>query len=688
MDSSASLRGCFVTGTDTDAGKTTVVAALLRAIAGTGTAAAAVKPVQTGCSRKNGQWIAPDALCYAEAMSPATKSGPEPRTLVLRCFEPACSPHLAASRAGIQLDASRLAAETRGAVQDGAFTLVEGAGGMLAPLNERQSMLDLMLALDLPVLLAVPNRLGCINQAMLSMRLLAQTPLQAAGLVLCRTAAGDEEIMRENSRFIARHGEEFGFPLLCELPYLPELNSQVRGDRERAWQKLAEILGPCTKKLLSATSASTVADVREADRRCIWHPYAGTEPAPRTYEAVGAAGTRIFLADGRELLDGMSSWWCANLGYGRSDLQQALATQARRLPHIMFGGFTHAPAVNLAKKLLSIAPAGFERVFFADSGSVAVEVALKMAIQYQLAAGNLSKTRICAFRGAYHGDTLGAMSVCDPVNGMHHIFGACLPGQLFLDRPGSPFGQKPDNASLEYMENVLREHAGELAAVIVEPIVQGAGGMWFYHPDYLVRLRELCDELEILLIADEIATGFGRTGKLFACEWAGIAPDIMCLGKALTGGMMTFSAVLASGRVARTISQPGNPGQPGILLHGPTFMANPLACAVALQAVETLLASPWQENVARIEKRLAAGLAECRGLPGVRDVRVLGAIGVVETEKPVDTEKLQKFFVDAGVWIRPFNRLIYVMPPFIASDDEIDRLTDAICMACKQNMHQ
>ncbi len=279
------------------------------------------------------------------------------------------------------------------------------------------------------------------------------------------------------------------------------------------------------------------------------------------------------------------------------------------------------------------------------------------------------------------------MSVCDPVNGMHHVFAGYLPGQIFLDRPRARFGGEPDIEDLENMEKRLRAHSDELAAVIVEPIVQGAGGMWFYHPEYLKRLRELCAELGILLIADEIATGFGRTGRLFACEWAGISPDILCLGKALTGGMMSFSAVLASGRVAEAISSPKDDSVPGVLLHGPTFMANPLACSVALQAIETLLAFPWQENAARIGQRLAEGLEPCRNLPGVEDVRALGAIGVVETKKPVDTERMQAFFVESGVWIRPFSRLVYLMPPLVAANDEIDALCAAIRKACERGLH-
>lgn len=674
-------RGCFITGTDTDAGKTVIVSALLRSFRQMGVAATAIKPVQTGCQSMAGQMRAPDVDSYLEAARDSRAAR------ALRRFEPACSPHLAARLANTRLEAASLVSETRAAMAGAEFALVEGAGGILAPLNEKEAMLDLMTGLRLPVILAIPNKLGCINQALLSMRMLRGSGLDVKGFILSALAPADSLLMEENRDFLARRGLEQEIPLLCELPYLADLQAPDKELRADAWQRLARFLEPVAELLLNTDSLSGGASLLEDDKKFLWHPYAGTEPAPTVFPVAGASGRHIFLEDGRKLLDGMSSWWCANLGYGRRDLLDALQHQAERLPHIMFGGFTHAAAVKLAAKLLSITPEGLEKVFFADSGSVAVEVALKMAIQYQLAKGFRQRQRICAFRGAYHGDTLGAMSVCDPVNGMHSIFRSYLPSQLFLERPAAPFGGIPDKTALAAMEATLREHSGELAAVVVEPVAQGAGGMWFYHPSYLEMLRNICAELDIVFIADEIATGFGRTGKLFACEWAGISPDIMCLGKALTGGMMSFSAVLCKGRIAKAISNPADPGLPAMILHGPTFMANPLACAVALKAVESLLEFPWRENVLRLEKRLAAGLEPCRSLPGVADVRVLGAIGVVEMAQPVNTDKLQAFFVNEGVWIRPFNRLIYVMPPFTATNEEADELAAAICRACENRIH-
>lgn len=692
------MRGCFITGTDTDAGKTVVTAALLRALLEAGIDARALKPVQTGCEPgADGKPAAPDVARYADALRglPAAGDG-RPHATALLCFRPACSPHLAARDAGECLDARELAQACRAEAPQNAVTLIEGAGGAHVPLNDREDMLDLMAALDLPVLLVVGNRLGCINHALLTLDALAARGLRGAGMILCRTApaqAREEYLLADNAAVLTRRGAERGVPVLAELPFLPDLHSPVAGKQESAWKELSALLRDAARKLgASGCEASpgrrfSADELLAFDREHVWHPYAPAAPGPKVWEAVSAEGVRIRLRDGRDVVDGMSSWWCAALGYRRPELIRALTEQAARMPHVMFGGLTHEPAVALAEKLVALAPAGLDRVFFADSGSVAVEAAIKMALQYRRATGKPEKTRLAALRGAYHGDTCGAMSVCDPVTGMHHLFSGILPGQLFLERPACRFDQPFDPACFTETEQTLRREAATLTAVIVEPVVQGAGGMWFYHPDYLRRLRALCDELDILLIADEIATGFGRTGRLFASEWAEISPDIMCLGKALTGGTMTLSAVLAGRRVADGISRPTAEGVPGAFMHGPTFMANPLACAVAGAAVDALLASPWKENATRLERRLARGLEPCRSMPGVRDVRALGAIGVVETERPVDAEKMQEFFVRQGVWIRPFNRTVYVMPPFITEDADADLLTRAVCLAFAQGVH-
>ena len=407
-----------------------------------------------------------------------------------------------------------------------------------------------------------------------------------------------------------------------------------------------------------------------ADRAHVWHPYAPLPAPVPPLVVASAAGVRLRLADGRELVDGMSSWWAAIHGYAHPALDAAVREQLGVMSHVMFGGLTHAPAVELARLLVETTPAGLEHVFLADSGSVSVEVAIKMCLQYQRSRGRPGKHRLLTWRGGYHGDTFAAMSVCDPDGGMHTLWRDVLPQQVFAAAPPAAF----EPAYVAELAELVERHADELAAVIVEPVLQGAGGMRFHDPRYLHVLRELCLTHDVLLVFDEIATGFGRTGELFAADHAGVAPDVMCVGKALTGGYLTMAAALCTPEVARGISG----GEAGVLMHGPTFMGNPLAAAVALASVRLLFSRDWRAEVAGIAAALRTGLAPLRGAPGVRDVRVLGAVGVVQLDHPVDVPAATAAAIEAGVWLRPFRDLIYTMPPYVCTSADLATITAGV----------
>ena len=415
------------------------------------------------------------------------------------------------------------------------------------------------------------------------------------------------------------------------------------------------------------------------DQNYIWHPYSAMNSDLPIYEVVSANGVRLKLNDGRELIDGMSSWWCMIHGYNHPKMNEALEQQIKKMSHVMFGGLTHNPAIKLTKKLIEITPTPLQNIFYSDSGSVAVEVAMKMAIQYWVAKGQKGKQHFISLRSGYHGDTFAAMSVSDPDTGMHSLFKDILPQQIHIKKPMSRFGHSCNDEDLVELEQVLKNNIDKVAAFIIEPIVQGAGGMWFYSADYLIKAKALCEKYNVLTIFDEIATGFGRTGSLFACEHANISPDIMCIGKALTGGYLTLAATLTTDEVANTIDK----GNPGVFMHGPTFMANPLACAAAVASIDLLLESNWKSNIQYIEKNMTEKLNICSTFANVEEVRVLGAIGVIEMKQAVDMSKITQQFVDAGVWVRPFGKLIYLMPPYIINNNDLKKLINAVVKIIK-----
>jgi len=410
------------------------------------------------------------------------------------------------------------------------------------------------------------------------------------------------------------------------------------------------------------------------DQQYVWHPYASMDNPPPAYPVVSASGVRLTLADGQELIDGMASWWCAVHGYNHPHLNEAMHKQIADMSHVMFGGITHKPAVTLAKRLVDLTPSGLDKVFFADSGSVAVEVAIKMALQYWHSKAQANKNRMLTIRNGYHGDTFGAMAVCDPINGMHSLFASVLPQHHFVDAPPMGFDRPLQDGDLAELEDKMREHQNEIAALILEPIVQGAGGMRFYSPQWLKGAADLCKQYNILLIADEIATGFGRSGALFACDHAQVKPDIMCLGKAITGGTMSFAATLTTSEIATSISR----GEASCFMHGPTFMANPLACAVANASLDMLERSDWKRQVEGLNSGLNRLLQPARSLAYVEDVRVLGAIGVIQVTQAVDLGIIQKMFVDEGIWVRPFGKLVYVMPPYVMSPEDLALLCNGM----------
>lgn len=670
MMNSLENTGCFITGTDTDVGKTIVTAALYRAALQTTRKIVVLKAVQTGVAGPDAPES--DVRVYRKATEDLD---PEIPPTALHCFSTPCSPHLAAKRDGQSIDFTLLVSRIRDYRERGYFTIVEGAGGLFVPLDEDTTMLDLMRELRFPVLLVFDNRIGCINHALLSLRELERNGLDVWGTISNRTKneGFDDEIHVDNVECIIRRS---GIPVWADVPFYPDRNSI------ETWNSLAEIMRPAWTELsgIRKKGSESTDELLRFDREHLWHPYTSSIDPHPVVPVSKACGAVLTTKNGDELVDGMASWWCAIHGYAHPKLDAAVSRQLGRMSHVMFGGITHRPAVELGKRILDMVPGTLNRIFFADSGSVSVEVAMKMAVQFRQAGGETQRNRFMTFRGGYHGDTTGAMSVCDPVNGMHTLFQGVLSRQIFLDRPRIPFDGNTDcpdfREEIQNIENAFERHADETTAFILEPIVQGAGGMWFYHPDYLRIVRRLCDRYDILLIVDEIATGFGRTGTLFASQWADVEADILCIGKALSGGYMTLAATLATEEVANRISSGGN-----VFMHGPTFMANPLACAVAGASLDLIATGNWRNDIARIENGLRKGLAPCRTNPDVADVRILGGIGVVEMNDSVNTRRLQRFFLRQGVWIRPFGKLIYLMPPYCVDENQLERLTQSIVAA-------
>ena len=629
-----------VYGANTDVGKTLVSCGILRASVGQSVTSLYIKPVQTGPTTD-------------EAWVTANVGTPQAARTLYSYTEP-LSPHIAAALDGVvpPTDAellTRVEAEIRSS--EHAMQLVETAGGVLSPAPSGTPQADVYAALQARSVLVGDPVLGGISTTLCALEALSQRGVDVAAVVF---VGGDA-----NAATLQELRPDLPVVVLADIPpqELP-LTEWYADDANGS--RFVEILSHITPQTEEASE-----DADEAfDKAHIWHPYTSMARPNPTWEVVHARGTRITLRNGVQLIDGMSSWWSTIHGYNHPVLNRAVSAQLHSFSHVMFGGLRHAPATRLCRQLVEMTPGPLECVFLADSGSVAVEAAMKMAVQYWMGRGAGEKKKLVSVRRGYHGDTLGAMSVCDPVNSMHSLFKGALVEHHFID-------------SLDTLRSTLEAHHAEIAALILEPIVQGAGGMLFHPPEQLAEARRVCDEYNVLLIADEIATGFGRTGELFACNHADIVPDIMCLGKALTGGYMTLSAVVTTRHVADGVS-----GDDGTLpfMHGPTFMGNPLACSVASASLELLQSSPWKQSVARIASTLETHLAPARGHATVHDVRVKGAIGVIELkEVPQSPQSLQAALVAKGVWVRPFGKLVYVMPPYIMEDEELKILAEAMC---------
>ncbi len=645
----------FVSGIDTGVGKTVVTGRLARWLLRHGYHAITVKMVQTG-----NDGYSEDLEAHRILMGGVSFPEDQEGLTAPQIFPFPASPLLAATLEHTTLDLGRIQQCVATLATRYDVVLVEGAGGLGVPLNEHMLTADFAAERGWPLILVTSGKLGSINHTVLSLESAMARGMTLAGLVYNWCPDADSTIEEDTPKYLRQYLQQHHIkaPLLF-APRVTDLHNPPEADfaalfpphpPEEDWKHLANL-----------------------DRKYLWHPYASIGNPPPVNFAEQAHGTHIRLADGTELLDAVSSWWCVAHGHSHPAIMEAIRQQSRRMSHVMFGGFTHRPATVLVERLLELLPAGLDAVFLADSGSISVECAVKMAVQYHYAAGHPERCKMVALKGAYHGDTAGAMALSDP-DGMHILFQGVMPHHFFAEQPATPFRGTWNDADFASMEHILSEHSREIAGVIVEPIFQGGNAMWLYHPEYLRRLRTLCNQHGVLMVFDEVATGLGRTGRLFAMEHAGVVPDILCIGKTLTGGSMTLAATIASRHVADVISSRGS----GAFMHGPTYMGNPLACAAAKASLDLLDQYDWKVNLAAIEAGFREGLSAYQTHPNVRDIRWLGGIGILELKHMPTAAQTAQNCHETGVWLRPFGQWVYSMPPFITTPSEVEQITHAM----------
>ena len=633
----------FVSGIDTGVGKSVVTGELARRLRADGRDVITVKLVQTGNVGRS-----EDLELHRRLMGGVRFPEDDSGLTAPQIFAYPASADLAARLEGRKVDLRRMVRSVNACARRHEIVLVESAGGLFVPLTAKTLTIDLAARERWPVVLVTNGCLGSINHTLAAVEAIRRRGLEIRRVVYDWAPDVDPAIDADTPRTIERFLRQWGVDAPVET--------------------LGRIEVPADKDSLAKAQS-----IRRYDRRRIWHPYASLKDPPPVRVAVSASGVDVSLADGRRLVDAVSSWWCVAHGHNHPAIAEAIRRQSREMCHVMFGGFTHAPAVSLAERLAAMAPRGLDRVFFADSGSIAVEVAVKMALQYQHAKGRPRRTKMLALKGGYHGDTACAMALSDP-DGMHTLFAGMMPRHFFADKPSVPLGGRWSDAAGDSIRDAVRRHRDEIAGIVCEPVMQAANAMNFYHPNYLRLLRAIADENDFVLVFDEIASGFHRTGPRWAAEAAGVRPDVMTVGKALTGGHITLAATLASAKVADAISN----GRPSAFMHGPTYMANPLACAAGVASLDLFARSDYKASVRRIEGELRSGLESARSLPNVRDVRVLGAVGVVEVERMPSRADIDRVIDSHGVWLRPFANFIYTMPPLVTDSATVSRITAAM----------